>query len=384
MLFLSAALIMGVTAFSTALTGEKIHAQQTIILAVSIFEAVILIGAAFISIQRYRQQPFAERESYFSITPPQVAVSLVAAAAVIFIGYQVGANGSLNWFLLPVLTLPAVALPIWIVLGLGIRGIPLGTRWQTWSIFGVAMTIVPFVLIFLEAIVLVLMLLIVGIFLLSQPDFVTEMQLLSRQIYILGPESEAVRDLFIPYITKPAVIVVALSYFSLLVPMMEELLKPLGVWLSANKLTSPAQGFALGALSGSAYALIETLGVSAQTEEWASLLLSRVGTGILHITTSALMGAAIFYAIRERRYLRLLATYALAIFLHGFWNALAILYSFSAATEALGQSTPFIGLQMPLIIGMVILAGIFLIFLVSSNRRMKTTLPKATVEEPTR
>ena len=381
-IFLGVALIIGVSAFLPLFTGENVQAQQTIILAVSVFEALILLLAAFISMQRYHQQPFAEREASFSITAWQLAVSLLVAAIVIFIGYEIGKNNSLNWFLLPALTLPAVALPIFIVLGLGIRGIPLGARWQSWSIFGVAMTLAPFLLTVLEGIALVVVVIFVAAFLASQPNFLPEMEQLSRQITLMGPDPEALRNLLLPYITKPAVLTVALFYFSFLIPLMEELLKPLGVWLYARNLASPAQGFALGALSGSAYALIETLGVSAQSEEWASLLLSRIGTGILHITTTAIMGAAIFYAIHERRYLRLLGMYLLSVSLHGLWNALAILYSFSTITETRGAQTPFSTFRIPLITSMTILAGIFLIILILSNRRMRASLPRPILEEP--
>jgi RsiW-degrading membrane proteinase PrsW (M82 family) len=282
------------------------------------------------------------------------------------------------------LTLPAVALPIFLVLGLATRGISLGERWRSWSIFGIAMTLVPFFLIFLEIIALIVVLIFAGVYLLTQPDFVFEMQQLSRQIYILGPESEAVQDLLIPYISKPAVLAVALFYFALLVPMMEELLKPLGVWLFARRIDSPAQGFALGALSGAAYALIETFGVSVQTIDWASLLLSRIGTGMLHVTSSALMGAAIVYAIRQRRYLLLLGTYIVSVTLHGFWNTLALLYGFSTVTETLGEETFFNEIQTPLMIGLAVLAAIFLVILVLSNRRLRLILPAPLPEETIR
>src|SRR4030095_3220829 len=153
---------------------------------------------------------------------------------------------------------------------------------------------------------------------------------------------------------------IALLYIAILVPALEEIFKPLGVWLLAGKLKSPAQGFTLGALSGAGYALIETIGVSSQTVEWASLLFSRIGTGVLHITTSALMGAAIVLAWRERRYLWLLGIYILAVALHGLWNALAITYTFSSLVNLLDQPGPLMTLQQPIGIGMGILAIVIL------------------------
>jgi hypothetical protein len=266
------------------------------------------------------------------------------------------------------------------VLGLGIRGIPLGTRWQSWSVFGLAMTLVPFVLIILEALVLIVILILVGIFLASQPNVVVEIERLSRQLYMLGPDPETAQRLLLPYISNPGVIAVALVYFSFLVPLMEELFKPLGVWFLANKLSSPAQGFALGALSGSAYALIETLGVSGQAANWAGLLASRIGTGMLHITTSAIMGAGIVYALRQRRYLRLLGSYVLAVSLHGLWNALAILYGFATISKSLGEHTFLNDISMPVTIGMVILGvGLFTILMLS-NWHMRANVPSAAEE----
>jgi hypothetical protein len=218
-------------------------------------------------------------------------------------------------------------------------------------------------------------------FIISQPGLSSEMENLSRQIQLFGPQSQAARDLLLPYVTRPGVMVIALAYTAVLIPLIEELIKPLGVWFFAKQLTFPAQGFAFGALSGAAYALIETLGVSAQTEGWASLLLSRVGTGILHITTTALMGAAIAYAIRERRFLRLLITYFLAASMHGLWNALAVLYTFSTLGQVLNQQTPFNRLETPLLISMILLAVVYFIILIFANNRMRATLPGPIVEE---
>ena len=382
MLFLSVALIMFASSFSLVLRGKDIQAQQTIILIVSVFEALILIVATFVAIQRYRRQVFASKDASFTIGFKEIAASLLIAGVLILVGYKIGANDSFNWLILPVLTVPAVALPIFVIVGLGVRELPLGTRWQSWGIFGVAMTLAPLLLGILEIIVLLLLIFFVVAILMAQPGFATDIERLSRQLYILGPESKAARNLLLPYVTHPAVVVIALLYVALLVPMIEELFKPLGVWLSANRLSSPAQGFALGALSGSAYALIETLGVSAQTADWAGLLLSRIGTGMLHITTSALMGAAIVYAFRERRYLRFIGTYILAISLHGLWNALAILYSFAAIAESIGKQNFFTKYQTPVIVIMIILALLLLIILLLSNRRMRATLPSSIPQTP--
>jgi RsiW-degrading membrane proteinase PrsW (M82 family) len=244
------------------------------------------------------------------------------------------------------------------------------------------MTLTPFILVFLEVFGLVLILVFVILYVASQPSLILEMEHLTRQMNGLDPQSTAARELILPWVMRPAVLSLAMLYVALIVPIVEELLKPLGVWLFSRRLTSRAQGFALGALSGAAYALIETLGVSPQTTGWASLLLTRIGTDLLHITTSALMGAAIVSAIQGSKYLRLLGTYILSVSLHGLWNALAILYTFSALADITKEPNVLAGKQVPLSIGMGFLALLFLLTLVLSNRRMVNPLPGPAIEEP--
>ena len=373
---LGVAVLMGVVALSTFLTGGEVDASQTIVLAVAGFEGLVLMGAAFVSIQKFLQKPSAETDSSFTISVWQIVALVILAGAAVLIGHLVNSNGTINWIVLPVLTLAAVSLPILILLGLGTRGVPLGARWQSWSVLGIAMTLAPFLLIVIETIAMILIFLFAVVFIASQPDLVNEIERLSRQIYVIGPDPEAMARRLAPFLTRPAVIGVAMIYFSIVVPLVEELIKPLGVWLFANRLSSPAQGFALGALSGAGYALIETLGVSAQTADWASLLLSRIGTGILHITASALMGGAIGFAVRERRYLRLLGTYLASVSLHGLWNGLAILYTFSTLSEYMEEAGPLDGIGLPVSIGMGIQAVVMLGILIISNRRIRKTLPQ--------
>jgi hypothetical protein len=108
-------------------------------------------------------------------------------------------------------------------------------------------------------------------------------------------------------------------------------------------------------------------------------LFTRIGTGLLHITTSALVGAAIVTVWKERRYLRFLGTYLLAVFLHGLWNALAIFYSYTSLPEVIGQplgqtlDQPFAwnGTQLAIIVAMSILAVGLLTILLTTNRKLR-------------
>ena len=377
-LVFSTGLLMGFTALLSFAQGKGVEIQQTILFVAFGFEAIVLILAAFFAFQKTLEKPAADRETSLTVSRWQMLLIVIAAGLSILVGNWVSGIETVNWLVLPILTVPAIVLPLGVLLALGTRNLPLATRWQSWSVLGLGMTLIPLILLVLEIAIAILVFFGVIAYILTQPELAYRLQGISQQILVLGPQSKAARDLLAPLLTKPGVIGTALLYTALFVPAVEELFKPLGVWLLARKLDSPAQGFALGALSGASYALIETIGVSGQGGEWASLLFTRIGTGLLHITTSALMGAAIVFALRQRRYLRLLGTYMLAVTLHGLWNTSAILYTFSTLAKTLGQTNRLSTIEPITIIALSLLAvGLFVILLRSNHQMQKTLVPPA-------
>ena len=367
-------LLMGFGALMALFTNKPVQAGQTILFVAFGIEGVLLFAAAFFALQKTLYKPSADQTSFISVSRLQILMGILIAGGAILIGSLIGGIEPVNWLLLPLLTIPAVLFPLGILIALGTQALPLGTRWQTWSVLGLSMTLIPLLFLVLEAIIGIILIIGITAYLMLQPELASELQALSQQIMILGPQSEATFDLLSPYLTKPGIIIIALIYMAVLVPAIEELLKPLGVWLLAGRLDSTARGFTLGALSGAGYGLVETIGVSGQAGDWASLLFSRIGTGLLHITTSALMGAAIVLAWRERRYLRLIGTYLLAVLLHGLWNAFAMLYTFSSLADLLNQAGRLANIQFPLIAVMSVLAVVLFVILILSNRSMRRTI----------
>jgi len=380
LVLLGIGLLMGFAAFFAFTRGEPIPAQQTIFFLAFCFEASLLFVIAFFAFQKTLFKPSADRPASMTISGLQILAGMLLVTAAILIGREVGASERFNWLLLPILTIPAAVLPLVILFALGTQRLPLGTRWQSWSVLGLGMTLTPILLLALEAMLAILLLLVMIAYISTQPQLAHELEGLSRQIMDLGPQSQAAQELLSPWLTKPGVILTALIYMAVLVPAIEELLKPLGVWLLAGRLDSAAQGFSLGALSGAGYALIETIGVSGQVGEWASLLFTRIGTGLLHITTSALMGAAIVLAWRERRYMRLFGTYLLAVLLHGLWNAFAMLFTFSTLADLLDQPGPLASIRPWLIAVMSLLAISLFTLLILTNRKMRATFGLTQVE----
>ena len=381
-LALLVAAILGSTALIKAMNGGQMDGRQMTLVAVSIFEALLLLGAAYVSLLKVLRKQAADAEAIFTMKGWQIAACLALAAMAIWLGSLILENTSVNWLLLPLLTLPAVFLPIVVLFGLGSRSISLGPRWRAWNVLGISMTLVPFLTFLLEAMAILFVLGLVIVYISSQPALLAQVERLSTQIYTIQQDPEALIELVAPLLLRPGIMAISLLFFSVLVPMMEELVKPLAVWLFGNQISTPAQGFALGALCGAAFALLETFGVSAQSGDWSTLLLTRLGTNTLHVTTAALMGAAIVYAIRERRYLRLLGTYLLCVSLHGLWNGLAILFTYSGLAEMYLPKNLLNGLDTSFAITLGVLAILLLALLILSNRRMRAKQPTPSQEGP--
>lgn len=381
MFLLGIAGLMGVSALASVLTGEGSLAGQAIFLVAFGFEALLLFAAAFFALQKYLARARSEQQITLALPGWQLLVLLGIAAASILIGYFLDEAQATRSLLLPLLTIPAIVMPLAVLLALGTNRLPLGSRWRTWTILGLAMTLGPIILFALEIIVAIVFFVGFVVYLMTRPPLVAELQRIAEQIMLLGPQSEEAIELLVPLLTEPAVMALVLLYVAVLVPTIEEIFKPIGVWLFARKLDSSAQGFALGALSGAGYALIETIGVSGQqTADWAELLFSRIGTGLLHITTSALVGAAIVTAVRQRRYLGLLGAYLAAVTLHGLWNALAMGFTFSTLAHTLEPGTGMNAVQTGVLAAMAFLAVLLFAILLLLNRRLRRGLPGAEPE----
>jgi hypothetical protein len=371
-------LIVGLSTLVTSVYTDQVNVQSTIIFATLSFTGILLGVATVISVMKFMRNPAVEVREPTSVSGVKIAAGIVTTGLVLWLGSWLQSNPSINWLALPLLTIPAVAIPIWLLLRLASKDIQPESRWRIWSMLGLSLSFTPFLLFTLEIVVIIIIFLAVVMYVVANPGLTAEIQTVTNQFRFMDPNSDEAIRMFVPYLTKPGVIASTLLLFSVIVPLLEEAFKPLGVWLLAGKLDSPAQGFSLGALCGAGFALVETLNNSAQTDEWASLLFMRIGTGAMHITTSALIGAAIVMAWRERRYLRLFATYLLGVFLHGLWNLLAITNGFSNLLVTYGQASPYQKMETFSLVGLGILTLTLIAILVVSNQKQ----PKEKDEEP--
>jgi hypothetical protein len=291
---------------------------------ISVLVAVLAVPSLVYSIQRlWNWTPALPHINSFRLA----SILLLVWPLVLLLGNLIARSGSLAWLLLPPLGMLAVGLPIWWLVEFTRRKVSSGSLQRSWGLVSFSMLITTPVLMLVEILTLLVLVLGFAVWLSTQPELVILLQRLVERLSIGQPDAQEVIELVSPYLQNPWVIFAVLAVVAGVVPLIEELLKPLAMWALAGHHLTPAQGFAAGAICGGTFALIESLFYlsSPMGADWAVLAAGRAGTGLLHITTTALLGWALAAAWQDGSYLRLGATYLLSCALHGLWNALSIL-----------------------------------------------------------
>ncbi len=319
-----------------------------------LFVGALLIPAAYYSIQRL----IGEDVTVNATKPMNVAVGFllafawlgISALTQIFYG-----NTFLRW-ITPPLYILSIGLPVYFFARLAIGGLNTGSKQRTWGALGTGMLLGPSLASFIELMLVVLLLFGIAAYLAFHPELMSVLNTIKTQINNTSTPDD-ILTLLSPYLLNPIVIALALLFFSVIAPVVEETAKSLTVWTVFNHLSSPAQGFVIGALSGTGFGLVESLLASVQPDSsWATTLIVRGGSTMMHIVAASLTGWGIAWFRTTKRAGRMIGMYALAMFLHSLWNACVILIVTGSVRSALGAHQENI-LGMTLIIfGVSVLA----------------------------
>jgi hypothetical protein len=218
---------------------------------------------------------------------------------------------------------------------------------------------------------------VVGIFSLSHPEWMTLLKQLKTQI-MNSADIETTLSVLSPYLSNPLVLIGVLTFAAGIGPLIEEAVKPLAVWLVGKRLQSPAEGFVLGAVCGAGFALLEGLAAaSGASGSWGVGIGVRALSSLMHICASGIMGWGIASALLEKRYLRLGGAYLTSFLIHGLWNGSVVVLVYGAAQMALthGRQLDFAAIILILVgLGiLVLLLGMILVFLPLFNRQLRPT-----------
>ncbi len=233
-------------------------------------------------------------------------------------------------YLLPFVHVLANGASIFWVLNLGRMKFPPKSAQRNWGAFGVGLTLTPAITFIIE----ILLLIIIGLFWLvliqTRPDLEQEIRYLLNVVSESSFESEIPARWAGEFVSRPEVTGTIFLYFSLLIPLVEELLKPIAVYFLLGRKLQPWEGFMIGATAGAGYALFENLTIGAGADTWTFVMISRLGTAAIHILTTGLVGWGLASAWTEKKYGRLTGSFITAVALHGVWNGLNI---FNALVE---------------------------------------------------
>lgn len=283
---------------------------------------LLLLPAGILSLQRLRGRTFDEfylpsLGLWGWIIAPGLWLATLILATLVY--DSPGSN-----LYSPIIHFLSIALPIYLLLRIGINRIPLGSIQRAWGVFATGFSLSILIAIFTEVFVIIIGLIGLGVYMGLNPDKISAMEHLINQIEHTS-NMESLIYLVNPLIKSPLTLIIALTFLSVLVPIIEESAKSLGVWLIVDRLTSTAQGFALGFLTGAGFALAESLSATLIPDEsWSISIFARAISGMMHMLASGLVGWGIASAKLKKRYSHLAGFACLAFLIHASWNAGAV------------------------------------------------------------
>ena len=267
--------------------------------------------------------------------------------------------------LLALINLLVVGLPLWWLVELGSHRLKTGSRQRGWGLTTLSLFVSMPVIMTVELLFLLVVIVFGSVWITRQPGFIDIVNQLQNRLLVNPLEVQGLVSLLEPLLNRPEVGLTVLLAICLFLPLIEEFLKPLGLWFLSRHNLTPAEGFTAGLVCGAAFALLESsLALTvASGEGWLTTAAGRLGTGLLHTFTAGLNGWALVSTWKEGKFLRQAAVFILTVLLHGTWNLFALL---AGLREAEGQFqtlvNPGLAAASPWVLGglaTLMLAGLF-------------------------
>lgn len=305
------------------------------------------------------------------------SLSLITLAPLAWLITLPGLNTPSSLFMV-IANIMFVVIPAWWIVELGRRKLPPITRQKQWGLFNFGASVSVPVIILIEVILFILGAVVLVAFLKRAPEYAALLNSLQNLMFMSTDTLPLIVEQLKPLLQNPGVIASIFAAIALVVPLVEELFKPLALWLFVKRRWSPAEGFIAGMVSGAAFSIVESLFAmtSVSGESWLALAGARVGTTLLHITTAGLSGWALTSTWQDGKLRRVIYTYLLVVFIHGLWNASAITVGFSQMNDLLPiTSTPVLSAIAIGVMGLLVLVLISLLVLANRQLRHQNSSP---------
>jgi len=317
-------LIMAVSGL--AADPQSIQQSSTILVIAwaSLLIGLLFIPGLFLAVQRLRRKKVP---SISSFRKRQVLVILSIIWLFSLIITMIGSNWTWVGILNSVFVIPLVTIPLVFLILIGSKNLSLGSPNRSWGAVGFNFFATMPIILTIEILIFGLIILFIVFWLMNQPDLLRMIMQYSEQLSTGQLDSQIAEQLLIDLFKNPIVLNGSIFVIALLVPIIEEFFKPMALWFLAGKKLTPAQGFVGGIIAGACFATLETLGAigSPTDQSWFYLLVGRMGTGLLHVTLSGLVGWGLASAFYNRNWKRFFVNYLSAVLIHGTWNLFALL-----------------------------------------------------------
>lgn len=369
---------------STDIAASETNTFTLVSLGVlAFFIGLLMVPSLVLSIRKLRgKEPAARQLSLFR----QANYALIAWAIILAAGYFLNKTES-NPYLLSAITVFSVAIPIWWLIEFSRRGLSRPSAIKEWGTFTVGLTAAPLIIILLEMSLVVLVSLLVMILLGIQPGVLTKISSLVAALRSSQAGSMDSLDQLLWDLSHNTTFAIALFLvIGLIAPFIEEVFKPMAVWISKGKSLKPSEGFALGLISGGAFTLLESAGLVIQitAQDWISAVLLRAATGMLHIGMSGLVGYGIVKARSEHNWGTAILYTLGATALHGLWNSMAIIngYYSTPLTGSGGLSLSFLSILSVAVMVLDFMAVLTITLRLGAKlRKEQAIIPEEIVEE---
>ncbi|MBG0786754.1 MAG: PrsW family intramembrane metalloprotease [Anaerolineaceae bacterium] len=357
-------------------TGTLGNISNSLLVWASILSALLLVPSLWLSINQLRGKPApAWLDGHQPWIKWLMLASILIWPVVIMLGGLISGKPGLAVFILGPVNILVAMIPVVWAYFLAQRKLAAGSMVRKWRIFGFSLTITPVLIVITEAIVLILagllVLLLITVLGSIFPAFEQILADLADQLAYMQAKGFS-QDEINTILSQPLVIFGVLAVISGIVPLIEELLKPIALWGLVGRDLSDQEGFVAGLLTGAGFALMENLLYFTNvitSEEWLTMAIGRAGTGVLHMFGAGLVGWGLARAWRKGKWPFLALMLVLAVLTHGLWNALALFAGlgselFVGADSSFGQQLLY---YLPLLF--LLLVQILVLFLI--NRRFQ-------------
>ncbi len=364
--------------------GLSVDTGSVFLLAAALFwMGILVMPSAYYAGRRFARP---EEEAPSKPLPIPLIPMIISLGVVIFtlwLGNTYDKERNFAIFILPFLHILAVSLPIFWTAFLTGSGLPPLPPRRAWGVFAASLTLGPIIIMLLEVLVMIFFMIAAVVFILFQPAWVEVISQIALRLSQTPNETVLERNI-LPYLVKPGVALPVLLYVAVFVPLIEEALKPIGVWLLLPSGLSGLQGFVIGLISGAGYALFESLLLATTAGDWMTVVIGRAATGLLHIANCGLVGWAVAEAFGSKprpkgAIRRMWGAYFLAVALHGSWNGLTMFGLWANLAEKTGGENPDLLMQFGKAapFGLVVITVCVICILWYENRRARQRLAQS-------